>query len=110
MKSLTLRASTILFLLTTLGSSAASAAPMNLTGSTAVAAVVAQYSPLLSAYEKKFLTGLFDGNTKISYPKKKLSISAETVMCKIGNVDITAPRLRDHLQKGQALAERPRSQ
>jgi len=76
---------------------------MNLTGSTAlaVAAVVAQYSPLLSASEKKAFAALFDGNTKISYPKKKLSISAETVMCKIGNVDITARSCEITFKKGK---------
>ena len=69
------------FLVTVVGASAASAAPVNLTGPTAlaVAAVVAQYSPLLNPGERKVIAGLFDGNGKISYPKKKLSVGADSV-------------------------------
>jgi hypothetical protein len=78
------------FLVTLVGASAASAAPVNLTGPTAlaVAAVVAQYSPLLNPGERKVIAGLFDGNGKISYPKKKLSVGADSVTCRISNVAI----------------------
>ena len=73
-----------------LGPSAASAAPAAVTGPTAlaVAAVVAQYSQLLNPGERKVIAGLFDGNGRISYPKRKLSVSAETVTCRISNVAI----------------------
>ena len=73
-----------------LGPSAASAAPVTMTGPTAlaVAAVVARYSPLLNPGERKVIAGLFDGNSRISYPKKKLSVSADTVTCRISNVAI----------------------
>ena len=59
-------------LVAVLGPSAASAAPATLTGPTAlaVAAVVAQYSSLLNPGERKVIAGLFDGNGRISYPKK----------------------------------------
>ena len=59
MTNLVIKTSTALFLLATLGQSAASAAPTNVTGSAAlaVAAVVAQHSPLLSADEKKLIAG-----------------------------------------------------
>ena len=88
-----LKTSTVLFLLTTLvtafGQSSALAAPATTTGATAlaVAAVVAQYSPLLSAYEKRLIAGIFDGNLKVG-DKRKLSVAAETVTCKISNVAI----------------------
>jgi hypothetical protein len=79
-----------LFLFGTLGLSPASAAPVSVGGATAlaVAAVVAQYSPLLSAGEKKVIAGLFDGNVKSSYPKKKLTVTADAVTCRISNVAI----------------------
>jgi hypothetical protein len=90
MTNLVFKTSMALVLLTSLGQSAVSAAPATTTGATAlaVAAVVAQYSPLLSAYEKRFIAGLFDGNTKAGYPKKKLPVTAETVTCRISNVAI----------------------
>ena len=79
-----------LLLLAAAGLSPATAAPVSVTGATAlaVAAVVAQYSPQLSAGDKKVIAGLFDGKVKSSYPKKKLSVSADSVMCRISNVAI----------------------
>ena len=87
--ALSLFTTLITTLVTTLGQSAASAAPATATGSTAlaVAAVVAQYSPLLSAYEKRLIAGLFDGNVKAG-DKRKLSVTAEAVTCRISNVAI----------------------
>ena len=81
---------TALVLAAMLGPSAASAAPATLTGPTAlaVAAVVARYSPLLNPGERKVVAGLFDGNSRVSYPKKKLSVSADIVTCRISNVAI----------------------
>ncbi len=89
MKKMIPRTSTAVLLLTILGSPVASAAPATLTGPTAlaVAAVVAPYSPLLSAYEKKLIAGIFDGNVKVG-DKRKLSVVAETVTCKVSNVAI----------------------
>jgi hypothetical protein len=81
---------TALVLAAMFGPSAASAAPATLTGPTALAlaAVVARYSPLLNPGERKVIAGLFDGNSRISYPKKKLSVSADIVTCRISNVAI----------------------
>jgi hypothetical protein len=97
MTNLVIKTSTVLFLLATLGPSAASAAPISVTGSAAlaVAAVVAQHSPLLSADEKKLIAGLFDGGAKAdakagNAPRKKLSIMADSILCKASNVDLTA--------------------
>jgi|SRR5665213_49846 len=77
-------------LLTIAGQSAVSAAPAKMSGprALAVAAVLAQYSPLLNPGERKITAGLFDGNGRISYPKKKLTVSADTVTCRISNVAI----------------------
>ena len=68
----------------------ASAASVTLTGPTAlaVAAVIAQYSPVLNPGERKVVAGLFDGNTRMSYPLKKLAVDADTVTCRISNVAI----------------------
>jgi hypothetical protein len=89
MKNMIPRTSTAVLLLTILGSPVASAAPVSLTGPTAlaVAAVVAPYSLLIPG-ERKVIAGLFDGNSKISYPKKKLQVAADSVTCRISNVAI----------------------
>jgi hypothetical protein len=91
MKRFILKTSTFLFLFGALAPSAASAAPLSAGGPTAlaVAAVLAPYSPLLSAYEKRFIAGLFDSNAKAGFPgKKKLTVTAETVTCRVSNVAI----------------------
>ncbi len=77
-------------LLAAFGGSVASAAPATATGPTAlaVAAVIAQYSPVLNPGERKVIAGVFDGNTRMSYPIKKLSVDADTVTCRISNVAI----------------------
>ena len=91
MRNSILRIATAVLLFATFGHSAVSAAPMTATGpmALAVAAVIAQHSPILNPGERKVIAGLFDGNSKISYPKKKLSVGADTVMCRISNVAIT---------------------
>jgi hypothetical protein len=90
MKNSIPRVAAVVVLLAAFGPSAVSAAPATLTGPTAlaVAAVIAQYSPILNPGERKVIAGLFDGNTKMSYPIKILSVSADTVMCRISNVAI----------------------
>jgi hypothetical protein len=75
-----LKTSTAVFLFATLattfvtafGQSPALAAPATTTGPTAlaVAAVVARYSPLLSAYEKRLTAGIFDGNVRQALPER----------------------------------------
>jgi hypothetical protein len=71
---------------------AASAAPVTVTGpaALALAAVVAQYSSL-PAYEKKAMARLLAGDTAfLIAAKTKLSVTAETVVCRTSNVDIMA--------------------
>ena len=82
-----LKTSTALLLIAISGQSAASAAPASTSGATAlaVAAVVAQYSPLLSAYEQRLIAGIFNGKIK-SGDKRKLSVTAESITCRISNV------------------------
>lgn len=100
------KTSTALFLCTTLvtafGQSAALAAPATTTGATAlaVAATVARYSPLLSAYERRLIADIFDGNVRVG-DKRKLSVGAETVTCKISNVAIAERSCELTFKKGK---------
>ena len=73
--------------------SAAWAAPATATGqeALALAAVVAEYSPLLSAHDRKVLARLFDGDLNLSFPaNQKISVKADAVVCRVSDVDITA--------------------
>jgi hypothetical protein len=72
--------------------STASAAPVTVTGPTALAlaAVVTQHSSL-PAYDKQIMARLFAGNHAFLYvTKKKLSVTADTIVCRTSNVDIAA--------------------
>jgi hypothetical protein len=73
--------------------SAASAAPATARGAPALAlaAVVARHSPLLSAQDKSVIARLFGGDTGFGLPAHgKLSVTADAVVCRFSNVDITA--------------------
>jgi hypothetical protein len=72
--------------------SAASAAPATASGpvALALAAVVAQYSPL-PAYEKKTMARLFAGDSNFHVKSSKtISVTADTIVCRTSNVDIAA--------------------
>ena len=103
MKNSIPRVAAIVPLLAALGSSVAAAAPATASGPTAlaVAAVLAQYSPVLNPGERKVIAGLFDGNTRMSYPLKKLSVDADAVMCRISNVAISERSCEITFQKGK---------
>jgi hypothetical protein len=70
---------------------AAQAAPNTLSGSPALAfaAVVAAHSPLLSPAEKKTVAEIFNGKGAGPY-KDKITVTADKIVCRAGNVDITA--------------------
>ena len=97
-----LKTSTALFLIAISGQSAASAAPASTSGATAlaVAAVVAQYSPLLSVYEQRLIAGILDGNVKLG-DKHKLSVTAESITCRISNVAIAERSCELTFKKGK---------
>ena len=103
MKNSIPRVAAIVPLLAALGSSVASAAPATVAGPTAlaVAAVLAQYSPVLNPGERKVIAGLFDGNTRMSYPLKKLSVDADAVMCRISNVAVADRSCEITFKKGK---------
>ena len=50
--------------------------------------MVAPYSPLPAA-EKKAVAAFFAGNTNVSYAKK-ITVTADKIVCRTSNVDITA--------------------
>ena len=68
----------------------ASTTPSKITGSTALAlaGVIAPLSPTLSGAEKKAVAMLFAANADIPY-KKPVVVTADTIVCRTGNVDIT---------------------
>jgi hypothetical protein len=72
--------------------STASAAPGNASGPTALAlaAVIAQHSPAVRAFDKRVIARLFRGNTSFGFtPNTKISVDADSVICRVSNVDIT---------------------
>ena len=72
------------------GTSAASAGSATANGSIALAlaGVIAPYSSLTSG-EKYAVAAFFAGGTNVSYARK-ISVTADKIVCRISNVDITA--------------------
>jgi hypothetical protein len=72
--------------------SSASAAPGNASGpaALALAAVIAQHSPAVRAFDRRVIARLFRGNTRFGFtPNTKISVDADSVVCRVSNVDIT---------------------
>src|SRR5947208_13431582 len=69
---------------------ASDATPAKVSGSTALAlaGVIAPLSPQLSGAEKKAMAMLFAANSDIPY-KKPIVVTADRIVCRTGNVDIT---------------------
>ena len=55
----------------------------------ALAALVAENSPLLGPNEKMAMARLSDGNLNFSFPKNKISVHSDTIVCRASDVDIT---------------------
>ena len=77
--------------LLTATASTASAAPATANGpaALALAGVVALYSPLLTADEREAVSAFFVGQTGVRYAKK-ITVTADKIVCRVSNVDITA--------------------
>src|SRR5258708_22020568 len=57
----------------------------------ALAAIVGDHSPLLSSGDRHLLLHIFDGNLSFVYPaNQKISVAADSVICRTSNVDISA--------------------
>jgi hypothetical protein len=74
-------------------SHAASAAPGTATGPSALAlaAVIAPHSPAVRPFDKRIIARLFRGSTAFGFtPNTKISVDADSVTCRVSNVDITS--------------------
>src|SRR6516165_3162206 len=83
----------VIALFTIAGPRAALAAPVTASGPTALAlaAVVAQHSPLVRAFDNRVIARLFRGNTNFGFtPNTQISVAADSVVCRVSNVDITS--------------------
>jgi hypothetical protein len=69
--------------------SGASANELRGNAALALAALVAQHAPVISPNDQKVLAALFDGNSKVALPSRAISITAESIVCRAGDVDIT---------------------
>src|SRR5213592_985811 len=85
------RLAVVVVSLFTADASTASAAPATASGSAALAlaGVVALYSPLLTADEREAVSAFFVGQSGVRYTKK-ISVTADKIVCRVSNVDITA--------------------
>jgi hypothetical protein len=75
------------------GVSTASATPGNASGpaALALAGVVASHSSVLASFDRRAMARLFGGNSAISFPpNRKISVTADSVVCRASNVDITS--------------------
>lgn len=73
------------------GASSASAASTTASGpaALALAGIVALYSPLLTSDEREAVSAFFVGQSGVRYAKK-ISVTADKIVCRVSNVDITA--------------------
>jgi hypothetical protein len=78
----------LVFSLSLAGASAAAAASITGTSALALAGVVALYAPLPAA-NKHAVAAFLKGDTNFPY-KGKISVTAEKIVCRTSNVDITA--------------------
>lgn len=69
--------------------SAAQAGTVSGSTALALAGVIAPLSPLLASAEKKAMSLLFSANSDIPY-KKPILVTADKIVCRTSNVDITA--------------------
>jgi voltage-gated potassium channel Kch len=73
--------------------SSASAASGSTSGpaALALAGVVAAHSSVLGSFDRRAMARLFAGNSAIRFPpNRKISVSADSIVCRASNVDITS--------------------
>ena len=68
---------------------AASAGSASGSPALALAGVVAAHSPCLSSADKRAVAKFFAGNTNV-HATKKISVTADSIMCRYSDVDITS--------------------
>jgi hypothetical protein len=75
------------------GASSASAAPGSASGpaALALAGAVASHSSVLASFDRRAMARLFSGNSGIGFPpSRKISVTADSIVCRASNVVITA--------------------
>jgi hypothetical protein len=79
-------------ILQSVGPSSASAATTTASGPSALAlaAVVASHGSLLGSFDKRAMSRFFDGKGVFITRVNKITVAADSIVCKISNVDITA--------------------
>jgi hypothetical protein len=72
--------------------SSAAAAPATVNGPSALAlaAVIAAQGSLLGAFDKRAMSRLFEGKDLVLPRVDKITVSADSISCKMSDVDITA--------------------
>jgi hypothetical protein len=70
--------------------SSASAASASGPSALALAAVVASHGSLLGSFDKRAMIRLFDGKSLIIPRVNKIVVAADSIVCKMSDVDITA--------------------
>jgi hypothetical protein len=74
-----------------LAAHAAHAASTGGNSALALAALVGERSPALEAQEREALGYMLDGNLNVAFPAdKKITVKADSVVCRASNVDISA--------------------
>jgi hypothetical protein len=70
----------------------ASAAAGNASGPSALAlaAVVASHSSVLGSYGRRVMRGLFGGHSVSFPPNRKISVTADSIKCRVSDVDLAA--------------------
>jgi hypothetical protein len=57
----------------------------------ALAGVVASHSSVLASFDRRAMARLLGGNSAIGFPpNRKISVTADSIVCRASNVDITA--------------------
>jgi hypothetical protein len=92
--------------------SAASAAPASASGpvALALAAVVAQHSPLLAGHEKQTMARLFAGDSNFHVKSSKtISVTADAIVCRTSNIDIAARSCEMTFKTSKRAVQGPRA-
>ena len=71
-------------------SASAASAAANGPSALALAAVVASYGSLLGSFNKRAMSRLFDGKSLVIPRVNKITVAADSIVCKMSDVDITA--------------------
>jgi hypothetical protein len=90
------------------GVSTTSAASGNASGpaALALAGVVAAHSSVLSSFDRRAMARLFGGHSGISFPpNRKISVTADSIVCRASNVVITARTCELAFRAGKRLLE-----